>query len=74
MIISRLFAFGCLAHDPQCILAAVRRLAFVSIELGLNVGILKLSTAPFTDSKALFHDPQFALRHDFSLAHWEGRA
>ena len=70
----RLLAFGGFAHDPQGILAAVQRLALVGVELCLNVGILELGIAPFADAKPLFHDPQFALRHDFSLAHREGRA
>jgi hypothetical protein len=72
--VRRLLAFGGFAHDPQSVLAAVYRLALVGIELRLNVGILELSIAPFADAKALFHNSQFALRHDFSLAHREGWA
>jgi hypothetical protein len=69
----KLFAFGCFAHYPQRILAAVHGFALVDIELGLNVIALELSATPFADTKADFHDPQFALRHVQSLAHSAGR-
>jgi hypothetical protein len=71
-----LLAFGGLAHDPQRILTAVQKLAFVGIELCLNIGILELSIAPFTDAdgwRALLYDPQLAIMHDYSLAHLAGR-
>ena len=61
--------FGSFSNNPHGVLAAVYRLAPMGVELCLNIGALKLSVAPFTDAKPLFHDPQFALRHDCSLAH-----
>ena len=72
-----LFAFRGLADDPQSILAAIYRLALVGVELCLKVGSLELGIAPFADGdgrRGWFHDPQFALRHDFSLAHSARRA
>jgi hypothetical protein len=73
----QLLAFRSFAHDPQGILAAVYGLALMGIELGLNIGILELSVAPFAYAdgrRTLLHDPQFACRHDCSLAHLAGRA
>jgi hypothetical protein len=70
----KLLAFGRFAHDPQSVLAAVQRLALVGVKLDLNIRIAELSVAPFADAKPLFHDPQFALCHDRSLAHLGGRA
>lgn len=68
----RLLAFGSFAHDPQRVLAAIQRLAIVGIECGPNLGVrsIKLRTATFADAKGgiLFHDPQFAFRHEYSLA------
>ena len=68
----RLLAFGSFAHDPQRILAAVQRLAIVGIECGLNLGIrtAKLRATAFADGKSgiLFHDPECAFRHEYSLA------
>ncbi len=69
----RLFIVGCFPYYAQRVLAAVYGLALVGIELDLNVGILELSVAPFADSKPRFHNSQFALRHDFSLAQQAGR-
>jgi len=74
---NKLLIFGSFAHDPQCILAAIGRLAFVDIKLCLNIGTLELRVAPFTYAngwRALLHDPQFALLHNCSLAHLAGRA
>ena len=73
---NRLLVFGRFAHDPEGILAAVYRLAFVGVELCLKVGTLKLSVAPFADGdgrRGWFYDSQFALLHGFSLAHLAGR-
>ena len=70
---NRLFVFGRFTHDSQGVLAAVYRLALVGIKLRLNIGILELSVAAFADAKTLFHDPQFALPHDFSPAHLGAR-
>jgi len=71
---NRLFVLGRFAHDPQSILAAIYRLALVSVKLCLKIGTLKLSIAPFADRKARFYSSQFALRHDCSLAHMARRA
>jgi hypothetical protein len=71
---NKLFVLGRFAHDPQSILAAIYRLALVSVELCLNIGIAELSIAPFADGKTRFHKSQFALRHDCSLAHVGGMA
>jgi hypothetical protein len=68
----RLLAFRSFAHDPQRVLAAVRQLALMGIERGLNIGVctVKLGATTFADGKSgiLFHDPQFALCHEYSLA------
>jgi len=68
----QLFAFRGLADDPQRVLAAVYRLSFVGIERSLNLGVCaaKLGATPFADGKGgiLFHNPQFALCHEYSLA------
>ena len=53
-------------------MAAVDRLAFVGIELCLNVGVFELSIATLAHAdgrRGLFYDPQFALRHVQSLTH-----
>jgi len=71
--VRRLLIFGRFAHDAKRVLATVYRLALVGIKLGLNAGVFELGITPFADSKPLFHDPQFALRHDLSLAHSAGR-
>ncbi len=75
----RLLVFRGFPHDPQGVLAAVYRLALVVIKLCLNVGFriqnagLKLHITAFANAyggeRSLFHDPQFALLHDRSLAH-----
>ena len=85
-----LLAFRGLTHDPQRVLTAVYRLAFVGIELVANAyqcsiwvcqslaHYAELSIAALTDAErwglsGIFYDPQFALRHDCSLAHLAGR-
>ncbi len=80
----KLFVFRGFTDDPQGILTAVHRLALVGIELCLNVGFeirkagLELGVAAFAYAdgrwRGLLYDPQFALRHDCSLAHLVGRA
>ena len=83
----RLLVFGHFAHDPQRVLAAVLRRAFMCIELLLNgrlcvahVGIAReLGVATFADSEHWdvpnpFHDPKIPLWHTESLAHLAGRA
>jgi hypothetical protein len=67
-----LFAFGCLADDPQRVLAAVYGLAPVGIERSLNLGVCpaKLGATAFAHGNGgiLFHDPQSTLCHEYSLA------
>ena len=67
-----LLAFGGLTDDPQRVLAAVQRLTIVGVECGLNLGVrtAKLGATAFANSKSgiPFHDPQFALCHEYSLA------
>lgn len=69
---NKLLAFGRFADDPQRVLTAVQGLAIMGIELDLNLGVrnAKLRTTAFAYSKSglLFHDPQFALCHEYSLA------
>lgn len=77
LINTTLLAFRGFAHDPQGVLAAIQRLALVGIKLDLNVSILELGIASLAHAdggRGLFHNPQFALRHDSSLAHRAGRA
>jgi hypothetical protein len=74
----KLLSFGRFAHDPQSVLAAVYRLAFVGIELRLHVGAFELRIASHADGQngfAVFslYDPQLAIRHGFGLAHPAGR-
>ena len=72
----KLLAFCGLADDPQSVLAAVHRLALVSVELCLNIGVFELSIAALTDTdgrRGLLYDPQLALGHVQSLAHLGGR-
>lgn len=68
----QLLAFGSFADDPQRVLAAVQRLAIVGVEGDLNLGVrtAKLRATAFADREGgvLFHDPQFALCHAYSLA------
>ena len=82
----RLLAFRGLPHDPQGVLAAIYQFAFVGIELCVyfcfciifdSLARMELRIATFADTKgngSTFHDPQFALLHDCSLAHSAGRA
>ena len=72
------FAFGRFTHDPQRILAAVHRLALVRIELCFHVSPFELRIASHADAQNGFpvfslYDPELALEHDSSLAHWRGR-
>jgi hypothetical protein len=74
--VNALFTFRGFAHNPQRILTAVHRLALVSVKLCLNIGIFELGIASLAHAdgrRGLFHDPQFALWHGFSLAHSAGR-
>jgi len=70
----QLLIFRRFSDDPQGVLAAVHRIAFVGIKLCLNIRSLELSIASFTNAKgrALFYDSQFTL-HNFSLSHSAGR-
>ena len=73
----RLLVLGRFAHDSRGILTAIGERAFVGVKLCLNIGILELSVASFTYAdgrRGSLYDPQFALRHDCSLAHLAGRA
>lgn len=72
----RLLVFRSLAHDPQCVLAGVHRLALVGVKLCLNIIALELGATSFADAESrrgLLYDPQFALGHDLSLAQSAGR-
>jgi hypothetical protein len=77
----RLLAFGCFAHDPQRVLAAVHRLADVITEplanflygvAGKTAIRLELGVAAFAYAEGripvISHDTQFALWHEDSLA------
>ena len=80
---TQLLAFLGFAHDRQGVLAAVYRVALVGIILCGNVSLgirgtrLEVCIAAFTNAedrrRGYFYDPQFALRHDCSLAHRAGR-
>ena len=76
---NRLLVLGRFAHDPQSILATVGQFALMGIERGFNFLLrfgLELRVAAFAYSdyrRVLFYDPQFARRHDCSLAHPAGR-
>jgi hypothetical protein len=70
---NNLLVFGRFADDPQGVLAAVHRLARMGVEFCLKIGTLELSVAPFADTKSIFNNSQFALRHDCSLAQAAGR-
>jgi hypothetical protein len=83
----QLLAFRGFLYDPQCVLAAIHRFAFVGIELPLNVrlGIStvrvsgKLCVATLADSERRnvpdsLYDPKIAVGHNWSLAHLVGRA
>ena len=79
-----LLVLGSLADYPQGILTAVYRIAFVGIKLcgnvslGIRGGRLELCVTALTEANdrrwGYFHDPQFALVHDCSLAHLAGRS
>jgi hypothetical protein len=83
---SPLFAFRSLAHDPQCVLAAINQFALVGIEqfadfLSGHFGRLLAGDEGLTTMlansgyrKVWANDPQIAFRHDCSLAHLAGRA
>jgi hypothetical protein len=71
---SRLLIFGCFAHNPQSILTAIGRFAFVGVECRLKgpLGVaFKLQIAPFAYAShwPLFDNPQFAFSHEPSLTH-----
>jgi hypothetical protein len=85
-----LLAFGRFAHDPRRILAAVQRLAGVTIELFLDIDLgfreiiefagvcRELCVTSFADAEnrnffGSLHDPEFAPRHNRSLAQSAGR-
>ncbi len=74
-----LLAFGGFADDSQSVLAAVYGLALVGVEYALNAllrACFELRVASLADAKNLpwgaLYDPQFALLHDYSLAHSAG--
>jgi len=74
----RLLAFGRLSHDSQSVLTAVHHAARMGLKLCFNVfspnNLVrpKLRVAVFTHAddggRGFSYDPQFALRHDTSLA------
>jgi hypothetical protein len=70
--VKTLLAFRSFADDSHSVLAAVQRLAIVGTKCSLNLGVrtAKLGTTTFAYGKGgiLFHDPQFALCHEYSLA------
>ena len=78
-----LLAVRSFTHDPQGVLTAVRQFALVIVKLYLNIGVwirkarFELDIAALTHAdgggRGLLYDPQLALRHDCSLAHWAGR-
>src|SRR6266446_10924443 len=80
----QLLVVGRLGDDPKGVLTAVERLALVGIKLCGNVSLgirgarLELCVTALTEANdrrwRYFHDPQFALVHDCSLAHQAGRA
>jgi hypothetical protein len=84
----RLLTFRGFPHDPQCVLAAVQRLAFMGIEscldgifglaewmcVGCKLSVTALTDAEQRDASGLLYDPQFALFHNSSLAHWQWEA
>ena len=73
----RLLVLGRFAHDSQGVLTAIGQRAFVGVKLCLNIGIPELGVASFAYAdrrRGSLYDPQFALRHDCSLAHLAGRA
>ena len=84
---SRLLVFGRLAHDPQGVLAAVYRLAFMAGKgfadlpfrsICVRLSGLKLLIACFTNAnhrgRGALYNSEFPLLHDCSLAHLARRA
>ena len=79
-----LLVVGRLWDDPKGVLTAVERLALVGIKLCGNVSVgirgarRELCVTALTEANdrrwRYFHDPQFALVHDCSLAHLAGRS
>jgi hypothetical protein len=79
-----LFIFRSFTHDPQGVLTAVRWLAFVIVELYLNIGVwihkvrLELSVTPFAYAngrgRGFPYNPKALVRHDRSLTHLVRRA
>jgi hypothetical protein len=76
---NRLFIFGCFPHDSQSILTGVNQLALVGVKSGVDRPFrfgLKLEVAALANAdhrRVWSYDSQFALRHDFSLAHSAAR-
>jgi len=69
---NRLLIFGRFAHDPQRILTAIYRFAFMRVELGLNISAFELSIATFAHANhgsGLFHNSQLAFQHTPILTH-----
>jgi hypothetical protein len=69
---NRLLIFGRFADDPQRILTTIYRLAFMRVELGLNISTFELSIATFAHANrgsGLFHNSQLAFRHTQILTH-----
>ncbi len=74
-----LLVFSGFAHDSQGVLTAIKRLALMGIERGLNFSFraivsgligVELGTAMLTDpegARRVFYDPKMAFRHDPSL-------
>ena len=67
---SGLLIFGRFAHDPQGVLTAVEGLTIMGLKRSVNLGFstVELRATSFADGEILFHDPQFSLRHEDSLA------
>jgi hypothetical protein len=66
----RLLAFRCFAHDSQSVLTGVLALAFVRVELHLNVTFRELALGAIKLPVAVFTDPEqrmFAHNSEFSL-------
>ena len=47
---NRLLVFRSFADDPQSVLTTIGERAFVGVKLCLNIGILELSVASFTNA------------------------
>jgi hypothetical protein len=75
-----LLVFGGFADDSQSVLAAIERLAFVSIELSSDCLLslfplrrispeLRIAKLAYSNKgRGLGYDPKLAFRHDYSLA------